>query len=140
MNLSEAFDAALPEIPKERLSVGRPPLMDPNMIVREEVLDGELSIGVMQRSNGNFFRFTAADWGLVQLFDGNRTYEDIAQAYFEGSGHSLAVNDIRVFAEQMEEADFWYKTAQEKNLAMSERLRSQRSRRSQRKSKINPSK
>ncbi len=41
MNLSEALDAALPEIPQARLTRSRPPRLDPDLIVREDVLDGE---------------------------------------------------------------------------------------------------
>ena len=35
MNLSEALDAALPEIPKARLARSRPPRLDPELLVRE---------------------------------------------------------------------------------------------------------
>ena len=36
MNLSEAFDAALPEIPETRYARSRPPRLDPDLIVRED--------------------------------------------------------------------------------------------------------
>ena len=41
MNLSEALDAALPEIPRNRLSRKNPPRLDPELIIREDVTDGE---------------------------------------------------------------------------------------------------
>ena len=52
MNLSEALDAALPEIPKTRLARSRPPCLDPDLIVREDILDGEPIVGVLQRDKG----------------------------------------------------------------------------------------
>jgi putative peptide zinc metalloprotease protein len=137
MNLSEALDAALPEIPKERFSRSRPPRLDPDLIVREELLDGEPTFGVLQRGRANYFRFEPAQWKLALLFDGVRSYEEIAALYFDETGTSVSAEDVRVFAENMEESDFWFKTPQEKNLALSEKLMAQRGRRARRNSKIN---
>jgi putative peptide zinc metalloprotease protein len=136
MNLSEALDAALPEIPRTRLSRSRPPMVDPNLIVREDVMDGEPIVAVLCRDNSNFFRLPPGQWDLVQLFDGVRSYEEIAELHAEQSGESFSAEELRAFAEGMGEFDFWYKSPQEKNLAMSERLMAQRSRRAQRTSKI----
>ena len=135
MNLSEALDAALPEIPKARLTRSRPPLIDPDLIIREDVLDGEPIVGVLQRGKSNFFRFSPTQWELAQLFDGERSYEEIAEAFSLQTGTYLDPESVRGFAEQMDESDFWFKTYQEKNLALSEKLIAQRGRRS--KSKVN---
>ena len=137
MNLSEALDAALPEIPRSRAERERPPRVDPNLITREETIDGEPVIGVLQRERANFFRFPLAQWQLVQLFDGTRSYDEIAELYEQQVGYAMSAAQIREFAEGMEEHDFWFKTPQEKNLAMSEKLQSQRSRRANRKSRVN---
>lgn len=137
MNLSEALDAALPEIPRKRLARDKPPAVDPNLILREESFDGEPVIGVLQRENGNFFRFPLAQWQLIQLFNGARTYDEIAEAYREQTGVDYSPDEIGAFAEGMEAQDFWYKTPQEKNLAMSERLMAQRNRRAHRTQKVN---
>ena len=137
MNLSEALDAALPEMPKTRLERGRPPRIDPNLVIREDVLDGEPIIGVLQRDKSNFFRFSPSQWQMAQLFDGARSYEEIAALYTEQSGAQFSGDDIRIFAESLDQSDFWYKTPQEKNIAMNERLMAQRGRRAQRSSKIN---
>ncbi len=81
MNLSEALDAALPEITRSSANRDRPPRVDPNLITREETIDGEPVIGVLQRENANFFRFPLAQWQLAQLFDGTPSYEEIAELY-----------------------------------------------------------
>ncbi len=135
MNLSEALDAALPEIPKARLSRSRPPRLDPDLIIREEVLDGEEVVGVFQRGKSNYFRFSPAQWQLAQLFDGVRSYDEIAEAFANQCGMLIEPERVRTFAEQMDESDFWHKSHQEKNLALSEKLMAQRGRRS--KSKVN---
>jgi putative peptide zinc metalloprotease protein len=137
MNLSEAFDAALPEIPKGRFARNTCPRLDPDLIVREDVLDGETVFGVLQRGRSSYFRFQPAQWKLAQFFDGARSFAEIATLYTSETGTFVAPEDVRFFAENMEENDFWYKTPQEKNLALSEKLTAQRGRRAQRRSKIN---
>ncbi len=135
MNLSEALDAALPEIPQARLSRSRPPRLDPDLVTHEEVLDGEPIIGVLQRDRANYFRFPPLQWQLAQLFDGERSYEEIAEVFQEQTGASVNAEEVRAFAEQMDTCNFWYKSYQEKNLAMRDKLLTQRGRRT--KSKIN---
>jgi putative peptide zinc metalloprotease protein len=137
MNLSEALDAALPEIPKARFARNACPRLDPDLIVREDVLDGETVFGVLQRGRANYFRFQPAQWKLAQFFDGVRSFDEIAALYNSETGAFVAPEDVRFFAENMEENDFWYRTPQEKNLALSEKLMAQRGRRAQRKSRLN---
>jgi putative peptide zinc metalloprotease protein len=135
MNLTEALDAALPDIPQVRLSRSRPPRLDPELIVHEYVLDGEPIIGILQRENAAYFRFPPWQWQLANLFDGERSYEQIAEAFFAETGMSVDAEDVRGFAESLGESGLWYKSQQEKNLAMREKLVAQRGRRT--KSKIN---
>ncbi len=137
MNLSEALDAALPEIPKTRLTRGRPPCLDPELVVREDLLDGEIFFVAFKRDGRKVFRFTPLQWQVLVLFDGVRTFDEIAEICTEQNGTPLSADDVRAFADVMERGDFWYKTAQEKNLELSQKLMDQRGRRAARKSKIN---
>jgi len=137
MNLSEALDAALPEIPKARLSRIRPPRLDPELVTRDDVLDGEPIVGILQRSKGSFFRFQPPQWQLAQLFDGVRSYEEIAERFNAEHGDALTPREVAEFATSLDEADFWFKTPQEKNMAYSARLKAERGRKASRTSKIN---
>ena len=136
MNLSEALDAALPEMPRTRSARTRPPCIDPDLIIREDVLDGEPFVAVLQREKGSFFRFSPSQWQLAVLFDGVRSNAEVSDLYAQQTGISLSSADVGTFADNMEESGFWYKTPQERNLALSEKLRAQRNRRAGRKSKI----
>jgi putative peptide zinc metalloprotease protein len=129
MNLSEALDAALPEIPLKRLSRKNPPRIDPDLIIREDVTDGEPIVAVYQRSTANLLRLKPTQWQLARLFDGVRTYEETATAFEAETGVPLTADEARIFAENMDENGFWYKDPQEKNIAMNEKLAAQRSRR-----------
>ena len=137
MNLTEALDAALPEIPLARLARSRPPRLDPELTVLEDVLDGEPIIGVFQREGGNYFRFPPAQWRLLQFFDGERSYDEISTEFAAQTGEQIDSHDLRLLADQLEEAKFWYKSPQEKNIALSEKVSAQRGRRAQQKSKVN---
>lgn len=137
MNLSEALDAALPEIPQARLARAHPPRFDPQLVIREDTVDGEPIVAAVQREKGTFFRFPLFQWNLAVLFDGTRTYEEIAGIYSEQTGSPTSAEDVQAFADGLEESDFWYKTPQERNLALSQKLKAQRGRRASRKSKFN---
>ncbi len=137
MNLSEALDAALPEIPRTRLSRKNPPRIDPDLIIREDVTDGEPVVAVYQRSTANLLRMKPTQWQLARLFDGVRSYEEIAAAFEAETGIPIGAEEVRTFAENMDEGGFWYKNPQEKNIAMNEKLAAQRSRRVQSRSSFN---
>jgi putative peptide zinc metalloprotease protein len=131
MNLSEALDAALPEIPRTRLARKNPPCLDPDLVIREDESDGEPIFSIYQRSTANLLRLKPTQWQLAQMFDGVRSYEEIASAFEAETKIPLSADEARTFAENMEETGFWYKNPQEKNLAMIEKLAAQRSRRAQ---------
>src|ERR1700752_2379537 len=116
MNLSEALDAALPEIPKNQLRLKNPPQLDPELIVREDTLDGEAVVVVYQRSTTNIYRFPPIQWELVRLFDGERSFEEIAEE-FSSTYALMTPEDVSEFAATMDGSNFWYRSAQEKNLA-----------------------
>ncbi len=103
--------------------------------MHETVLDGEPIVGILQRGRNNYFRVSPYQWALAQLFDGERSYEEIADLLSVQTGASADPEYVRSFAEQMDECGLSYQTHQEKNLAMREKLLAQRERRA--KSKIN---
>jgi putative peptide zinc metalloprotease protein len=129
MNLSEALDAALPEIPRTRLSRKNSPRIDPDLIIRDDVTDGEPIVAVYQRSTANLLRLKPTQWQLARLFDGVRSYDEVAAAFEAETGIPVSPEEAQTFAENMEESGFWYKDPQEKNIAMNDKLAAQRSRR-----------
>ena len=135
MNLSEALDAALPEIPKARSSRSQPPRVDPDLVIHETVLDGEPIVGVLKRGKNNYYRLLPIQWELIKLFDGERSYAEISEIFKSQTGTSMEPDEVRSFAEGMEDSGLWYESYQDKNLAMREKLLAQRERRT--KSKIN---
>ena len=73
-------------------------------------------VRVLVPSQEAMYRFPPQNWALIQLFDGVRSYEDIAREYSGQLGSEYAADDVREFAASLEAMDFWYKTPQEKNI------------------------
>lgn len=120
MNLTRLLDVALPEIPARVIS-GRAPRMPPDVVFKEHIEEGNPIVRVLVPSQEAMYRFPPANWALAQLFDGNRTYEDIAETYSASAGIEYSPDEVREFAASLESADFWYKTPQEKNILLMQR-------------------
>jgi putative peptide zinc metalloprotease protein len=124
MNLAEALNAALPELPQTRRT-GFPKL-DPRLLAREHVEGGVPVVVANLRGTTDLYRFTPEQWALTQLFDGERSYQQIADLYTAQSGTVLGEPDVKQFAETLESTGFWYKTPQERNIALSQKLAEKR--------------
>jgi putative peptide zinc metalloprotease protein len=135
MNLTEALDAVLPDLPQARPSRTQPPRLDPDLIVHDSVLDGEPIVGVLKRGKNAYFRLTPFQWQLLQLFDGHRSYAEIAQLFSSQSDSIISPEEVRAFTSEMEGSELWYESYQDKNLAMREKLLAERERRT--KAKVN---
>lgn len=125
MNITRALNAALPEIPA-RVVAQRTPRMDPDTVGREHIEDGEPMVRIYVPSVECMYKFPPQNWALIQLFDGRRNYEEIAQLYSQQSGRNYSVQEIREFAQELEAIDFWYKTPQEKNVALMQKSADER--------------
>src|ERR1700719_934894 len=115
--LTRALDVALPEIPARTLAQ-RPPRLDPGTTFREHLEDGKMVARGYVPSVGGMFKLTPQQWHIAQLFDGQRSYQDIAALYSQQTGVQYDAEEIREFAGNLDAAEFWYKTAQEKNILL----------------------
>jgi putative peptide zinc metalloprotease protein len=132
MNLSEVLNVALPELPARRIGKSFPRL-HPKLIAREQVEGGARTVVAMIPGGRHILRFSPEQWQLAQLFDGVRSYHDISEIVRQQTSIDLDEEQVRQFAESLEEADVWYKTALEKNFTATEKLTEQRQRRKKKK-------
>ena len=134
MNIVEALNVALPEIPartKRRL-----PRVNPRLVAREQIEEGQPTMMVLVPEMHQYYRLTPDQWTLLQLFDGNRGYQEIAEMFSAQTGFACTPELPQEFAEGSQEAGFWYQTQQEKNSTLCEKLKQERSQRIKRKSKF----
>ncbi len=79
------------------------------------------------------FTLPPSYWELAKLFDGQRSYEEIAVLHSQQDGVEYSAETVREFASDLEANGFWYKTPQEKNVLLMRQ--SQEERRNKLKSK-----
>jgi putative peptide zinc metalloprotease protein len=126
MNLARVLDVALPDLPPLRRRQGFP-RMHPRHVAREHIeRDGPLMMVLVPDGPNCFFRFNPLQYKLATKFDGERSYEQIAEAFRADTGVSLDAKSVEEFAESLEKLDFWYKTAQEQSIQLCEQLVEQR--------------
>jgi putative peptide zinc metalloprotease protein len=117
MNLTRVLNVALPEIPA-RIIAENPPRVPPGVVHKEHIEDGERVVLVVVPNKSLLYRFPPQNWELIQLFNGQRSFEEITKLYSNQAGAEYSVDDVREFAASVEELGFWHKTAQEKNIQL----------------------
>jgi putative peptide zinc metalloprotease protein len=134
MNLAEALNAALPDLPARRAREGYPKL-DPALIASENVEDGQPVVVALIRGRDQIFRFSPQHWRIIELFDGVRSWEDVAELHAQRYGDRYEADDLREFTTGLDAIDFWYRTPLERNIALQQKLESGRHQHAHRKSK-----
>src|SRR3954463_10814990 len=81
MNLAEALNSALPELPVHQARTKRLPKLDPKLIAKQQIEDGAPVIVANMRGTTDLYRFSLEQWELIQLFDGVRDYPQIAKKF-----------------------------------------------------------
>lgn len=136
MNLAEALNVALPEIPVRALAEDRLPKVDPNLVIKEQTQDGKLMVMVLIPKTRSCYPVTHEQWTLLKLFDGERTYGEIAEIASAQTSVLYTEDYVREFAETMGDLPFWYKTPQEQNIALWQKLAEERRRKTKAKSRF----
>ena len=131
MNLAEVLNVALPELPVRR-SKGYPQI-HPKLVVREHIEDGIPTMFGVVSGGIYLYRFNPEQWALVQLFDGRRSYREIAELFEQQTGIAVEEAQVIEIADALEDIDFWYKAPLESNVTATQKLAEQRHRRTKKK-------
>lgn len=121
MNIIEALDNGIPELPAQSARRNYPKL-DPRVISKEHIEHGEPTILAKMPGADNYVRFSRAQWALANLFDGNRSFEEITELVNE-AGFGFILEDVQNFAAFMrEKTELFYLTPLEKNSTLKQKL------------------
>jgi len=120
MNLSEVLNVALPELPARRNRKIFPQL-HPQLIIREQIEDGVPTMVGLISGGPYIFRFTPEQWTLVQLFNGERSYSEVSVLYEQQTGVTISEQELREFADALEEGEFWRKTSLDGNITSNQK-------------------
>src|SRR5690349_1535687 len=108
MNLTQALNVALPEIPA-RIVAQRCPRLHPGIVHKEHIVDGRPTVRILVPGVDAVFNLDPRTWSLVCLFDGRRNWEEIADAYFQTTGGTASEKELHELADDLESIEFWYK-------------------------------
>ena len=125
MNITEALNEVLPEIPARMVSQ-RYPRVHPEVIFKEHILEGRAMVRAFVPGVEALFTFTPQNWQFARLFDGQRSYEEISQLYFQETGIEYSAPEVRELADSLDGIGFWYKTPLEKNIALMQKTAEER--------------
>ena len=126
MNIVRALDVALPELPQQIIRKN-PPKLDPRVIAKEHKERGQPVVLTKMPGSEFVFRFTPAQWTLIQMFDGVRTHEEIGELFTIETGTPVSADDVRELASFLQSnSKLLYKTPMEQNITLQEELRASR--------------
>ncbi len=111
MNILEALDTN-PQLP---IKQKRMPRLDPRVIFREHIEEGQPVVVAQRRGGTQVARFSPLDWRAVELFDGRRTYAEITTV-LQNEGYPWTEETLRGFAAQLMETELFYKPPGEENI------------------------
>jgi putative peptide zinc metalloprotease protein len=121
MNILEAIDAALPEMPAKSMRRTYPKL-DPQVISKEHIEHGVPTVLAKMPGSDSFVRLTPEQWKLLELFDGERTYKDVAGLTEEITGIAFTEDDVKEFSSFLQDqTDLFYRTPLEKNITLKQK-------------------
>jgi putative peptide zinc metalloprotease protein len=128
MNIVEAFEVALPDLPATSAK-RRYPKLDPRVIHKEHNEQGERIVLAKMPGSDLHLRFSPEQWQLLELFDGERSYQQISDLILQQANMAFSEEDVKQFASYLEDADLFYKTPLEKNITLRQKLSSERQKR-----------
>ena len=121
MNLTEALNVALPELPA-KTAARKYPRLHPKLVGRERLEDGKPLVTCVISGKTWLYQFPPEQWQLLQLFDGERSYQQISDLFFEQTGIRYGEQEIHDMADNLDAMEFWYKTPLEENLSLKQKL------------------
>ena len=129
MNILEALEVALPDLPAQSAQ-RRYPKLDPRVISKEHIEQGERVVLAKMPGSEVYLRFTPEHWQMLQLFDGERSYKQIAGLMLTQANVAFTEEDVKDFASHLESnGDLFYKTPLEKNITLRQKMSSERHKR-----------
>jgi putative peptide zinc metalloprotease protein len=129
MNIVRALEVALPEMP-ERIVRQTPPKLDPRVIFKEHIENGQPTVLVKLPGSDLLFRFSPLQWRLIQMFDGRSSWAEISARFEAETGTAVLEQDVSELASFLQSnSPLIWKSPLERNITLQEELRSSRKKR-----------
>lgn len=128
MNVIEALDAALPEIPERSVRQSYPKL-HPSVIHKEHVEQGVPTVLAKMPGADSYLRLSPEQWMLLELFNGERSYAELSELIKQKARVPFTEDDVKEFTAFLrDQTDLLYRTPLEKNITLKQKLGADRHR------------
>ena len=107
---------------------GDRPALRKDLVIRRQVRMGEVTHVVKEPTTQTYYNFTDSEWGIMELFDGTRTREEIAEEFNRRTGSDVGTAYILEWEEQYQKLDLMEQSAAERNLALLQNMKTARQR------------
>lgn len=84
--------------------------------------EGHMVHVIIPDGPSHFFRFSKQQFELIKLFDGKRSYAEIARIFAREQKIGINAAFVQTFAENMEKKDFWYRSPEEESVVLYNKL------------------
>jgi putative peptide zinc metalloprotease protein len=101
------------------------------VVARPQTENGEPVIYAIVSGANQLYRFTPEQWELLQLFNGERSYEDVSNVFMERTGVHYSAEDIQEYVSELDE--IWYTSPQEPNVMAAQKGAEERHKRAAKK-------
>ncbi len=128
MNIIRALDTSLPEIRERRIQQILPQI-EPTLVAREHVEEGVRKFLVLKPKGEGFYRLKPEEWRLLQLFDGKRSFQEIAARYSEEMGEEFSEEQVLEFSDSLTGTSLVHRSALESNALLLDNMEQQRRKR-----------
>lgn len=112
MNITEALDPG-PSHAAERAALQSLPRLRADLIVHEQVEDGNPTVVVHIPGTPQLFRFLPDHWALLQHFDGRHSCAEACDEFQKQSGKEVAEPDVHKFVQMLHDSGFWCYTGRD---------------------------
>lgn len=116
------------------------PALASHLVVRRQNRMGEVTWVVKNPQRNAYYNFTDAEWGIIELFDGSRTREEIVEEYLRlFPAASVDVGFVLGYEEMLRNVELLEQSAAERSLTLLQKSRAVRQRTAEEKSEgFNP--
>jgi putative peptide zinc metalloprotease protein len=105
------------------------PALARNLVIRRQVRMGEVTWVVKNSDTNAYYNFTDGEWGVIELFDGTRTREEIMDEYNERfPGADVDLSFVLEYEEMLRNIELLERTVAERNLTLLMKFKGSRQR------------
>ena len=128
MNILRTLDMSLEEIRERRVQQALPRI-EPTLVAREHVEEGVRVFLVLKPKAEGYHCLTPEQWRMLQLFDGENSFQEIAAKYTETTGEECSEEHVREFSYFLTQTNLIHRSALESNAVLLDSLEQQRKKR-----------